>query len=316
MQYDSRKGPNYVSRSSNHFLPSVIKRRASPYASRKIVFYAGETVMILSWFQQQQNHRYWLVDRKLHEQALQQNGGFGFEEAVPLFYGAMFTEVMPLSPWLIPVSESVLSLPEALLEQGVGLSSHAEGDEVLNHLRSLLIAGLEGEEVMFRFYDRLVIIPMLARMNQLEVNQFLGNVNQLASLDDGDQGHLVTFDNTSHAPFNAQQGSWWVIKAHHLDKQENLPLLKANLESWLWQHFPKAMDKHLTQGRDIASMFTPFLSAAEQTLTYRVMSAAIATIMGNEYLAQPSMIELLKDHQNEEIQYALHALARQLQHEG
>ena len=68
------KGPNYVSRSSNHFLPSVIKRRASPYASRKIVFYAGETVMILSWFQQQQNHRYWLVDRKLHKQALQQNG--------------------------------------------------------------------------------------------------------------------------------------------------------------------------------------------------------------------------------------------------
>ncbi|WP_277432303.1 DUF4123 domain-containing protein [Vibrio sp. 1180_3] len=272
--------------------------------------------MILSWFQQQQNHRYWLVDRKLHKQALQQNGGFGFEEAVPLFYGAMFTEVMPLSPWLIPVSESVLLLPEALLEQGIGLSSHAEGDEVLNHLRSLLIAGLEGEEVMFRFYDRSVIIPMLARMDQSEVNQFLGNVNQLASLDDGDQGHLVTFDNTSHAPFNVQQGSWWVIKAHHLDKQENLPLLKTNLESWLWQHFPKAMDKHLTQGRDIASMFTPFLSAAEQTLTYRVMSAAIATIMGNEYLAQPSMIELLKDHQNEEIQYALHSLARQLQHEG
>ncbi|MDE1214519.1 hypothetical protein L9W84_12910 [Vibrio aestuarianus] len=83
------KGPNYVSHSSNHFLPSVIKRRASPYASRKIVFHAGETVMILSWFQQQQNHRYWLVDRKLHKQALQQNGGFGFEEAAPLFYGSL-----------------------------------------------------------------------------------------------------------------------------------------------------------------------------------------------------------------------------------
>lgn len=286
------------------------------------MLYEGETVMILSWFQQQQNHRYWLVDRKLHKQALQQNGGFGFEEAVPLFYGAMFTEVMPLSPWLIPVSESILSLPEALLEQGIGLSSHAVGDEVLQHLRSLLIAGLEGEEVMFRFYDRSVIIAMLARMDQSEVNQFLGNINQLAALGDGDQGHdrdqghLVTFDNTSHAPFNAQQGSWWVIKAHHLDKQENLPLLKANLESWLWQHFPKAMDQHLTQGRDIASMLTPFLSAAEQTLTYRVMSAAIAAIMGNEYLAQPSMIELIKNNQNEEIKYALHALSRQLQHEG
>ncbi|WP_218762981.1 DUF4123 domain-containing protein, partial [Vibrio cholerae] len=33
--------------------------------------------------------------------------------------------------------------------------------ELLSHLQSLLIAALEGEEVLFRFYDRQVILPML-----------------------------------------------------------------------------------------------------------------------------------------------------------
>ena len=64
--------------------------------------------MLKSWFEEQPEHQYWLVDHKLHKLAVAQNGGFGFDGAIPVFYGAMFDSVMSLSPWLIPVSASIL----------------------------------------------------------------------------------------------------------------------------------------------------------------------------------------------------------------
>ncbi len=57
-------------------------------------------------------------------------------------------------------------------------------------------------------------------------------------------------------------------------------------------------------------------SGAEQTLTYRVLSAAIVAVVGAEQLTQPSMIEFLRDYNNEEAQLALHALTRQFELRG
>lgn len=272
--------------------------------------------MIQQWLVEQTTPVFWLLDQQTFKQVIAANNGLVFDGTQILFHGETFAPVMSLSPWLIPVSDKVLELPDELLQQGIFLTSHSSTSELLSHLQSLLIAALEGEEVLFRFYDRQVIVPMLTRMDEIEKNQFLGKINQLVVFDSHEKNRLVSFTNTSDTQFTAKQTTWWVIKRHHLEAHENLPLVQSNLESWLWRHFPKVMNKHLIQGRDIASMLIPFLSAPEQTLTYRVLSAAIVAVVGVEQLTQPSMIEFLQDSNNEEAQFALHALTRQFELKG
>lgn len=272
--------------------------------------------MFASLLQQQTVDHYWLVDFQVHKEALQQNGSIGFEDSIPLFDGPMFAEVMSLSPWLIPVSKSVLSLPDTILGRGLVLSSSDSQRSVLEHLRSLLIAALDGEEVLFRFYDRQVIVPMLTRMDETEKNQFLGNISQLAALDNKEHPQCVTFTNTSNCVLHVHETPWWVIEPHHLKSSGNLSLVQANLESWLWQHYPETMNKHLMHGRDVSSILAPFLAAPRQTLTYRVMSAAIAVLAGEEQLTQDSMLEFLHEHEDEEVQFALFALTHQLEQKG
>lgn len=272
--------------------------------------------MIQQWLVEQQTPIFWLLDQQAFKCVIAANNGVGFDGTQILFHGDTFAPVMSLSPWLIPVSDKVLELPNELLQQGIFLTSHSSTSELLSHLQSLLIAVLEGEEVLFRFYDRQVIVPMLVRMDEIEKNQFLGNINQLVVFNSHEKNLLVSFANTSSPQFMAKQRTWWVIKPHHLEDHENLPLVQANLESWLWRHFPEMMNEHLIQGRDIASMLVPFLSAPEQTLTYRVLSAATVAVVGAEQLTQPSMIELLRDYNNEEAQLALYALTRQFELKG
>ncbi|ENM3825583.1 DUF4123 domain-containing protein [Vibrio cholerae] len=272
--------------------------------------------MIQQWLVEQTTPVFWLLDQQAFKQVIAANNGLVFDGTQILFHGETFAPVMSLSPWLIPVSDKMLALPDELLQQGIFLTSYSSTSELLSHLQSLLIAALEGEEVLFRFYDRQVIVPMLTRMDEIEKNQFLGKINQLVVFDSHEKNRLVSFTNTSDAQFTAKKTTWWVIKRHHLEAHENLPLVQANLESWLWRHFPKVMNEHLIQGRDITSMLAPFLSVPEQTLTYRVLSAAIVAVVGAEQLTQPSMIEFLRDYNNEEAQLALHALTRQFELKG
>ncbi|MCW8335298.1 DUF4123 domain-containing protein, partial [Vibrio paucivorans] len=196
------------------------------------------------------------------------------------------------------------------------LSSSESSQSILEHLRSLLIAVLEGEEVLFRFYDRQVIIPMLTRMDEIEKNQLMGNISHLAAFDNQEQAQFVTFTNTSSTPFSAHETTWWIVKQHHLESSADLSLIQTNLESWLWRHYPNTMNEHLAQGRDVSSILAPFLAASEQTLTYRVMSAAIVGIVGPELLTRQSMLEFLQEHENEEVQFALHALTHQFEQKG
>ncbi|ENM3905116.1 DUF4123 domain-containing protein [Vibrio cholerae] len=272
--------------------------------------------MIQQWLVEQTTPVFWLLDQQAFKQVIAANNGLVFDGTQILFHGETFAPVMALSPWLVPVSDMVSDIDYECLQQGIFLSCSCPSTELLSHLQSLLIAALEGEEVLFRFYDRQVIVPMLTRMDEIEKNQFLGKINQLVVFDSHEKNRLVSFTNTSDAQFTAKKTTWWMIKRHHLEAHENLPLVQANLESWLWRHFPKVMNKHLIQGCDIASMLTPFLSAPEQTLTYRVLSAAIVAVVGVEQLIQPSMIEFLQDYNNEEAQFALHALTRQFELKG
>lgn len=272
--------------------------------------------MIQQWLTEQETPVFWLLDQQGFKQVISANNGVVFDDTLIVFHGEIFAPVMSLSPWLVPVTETVLQLSDEQFQQGIFLTSNSSATELLSHLQSLLIAALEGEEVLFRFYHRQVIVPMLERMDEIEKNQFLGKINQLVVFDSHEKNRLVSFTNTSDAQFTAKKTTWWVIKRHHLEAHENLSLVQANLESWLWRHFPKVMNEYLIQGRDIASMLAPSLSVPEQTLTYRVLSAAIVAVVGAEQLTQPSMIEFLRDYNNEEAQLALHALTRQFELRG
>ncbi|NAX43114.1 MULTISPECIES: DUF4123 domain-containing protein [unclassified Vibrio] len=223
--------------------------------------------MLKSWFEAQSEHQYWLVDHKLHKLALAQNGGFGFEEAVPLFYGSMFDSVMPLSPWLIPVTDIVLELPESLLAQGLVLSSQVSTQEVLGHLRSLLIAALDGEEVMFRFYDRDVIIPILRAMDESEVNHFLGNINQLVAIDHHEEDALITFSNTSCSEFVLRHGTWWNMLPHHLAPLYNVNVHANSLERRWWELLPHLLQRLESPQQTILSALQ---SALEKQNSYEV----------------------------------------------
>ncbi|EGS69322.1 hypothetical protein VCBJG01_1454, partial [Vibrio cholerae BJG-01] len=129
--------------------------------------------MLLQWLSEQTSNVYWLADHSTFKQAVANNSGIVFDGTQVVFHGETFAPVMSLSPWLIPVSDKVLALPDELLQQGIFLTSHSSTSELLSHLQSLLIAALEGEEVLFRFYDRQVIVPMLDAMRDLERNDFL-----------------------------------------------------------------------------------------------------------------------------------------------
>lgn len=117
------------------------------------------------WILNHANHVYWLVTADLFKKALNEN--MPVDEAIPLFCLNTFKDLMSLSPWLVP-AESLTVLDEKLIQQGLLLKSDYPTNEVLNHLRSLLLAGLDGEEVLFRFYDPMVIAPMLNLMQESE----------------------------------------------------------------------------------------------------------------------------------------------------
>lgn len=154
--------------------------------------------MIQQWLMEQKTPTFWLLDQQAFKCVIAANNGIGFDGTQILFHGETFAPVMSLSPWLIPVSDKVLELSDELLQQGIFLTSHSSTSELLSHLQSLLIAVLEGEEVLFRFYDRQVILPMLDAMRDLELNDFLGPVEKLAAVK---QGVFQEWGNTRSSEF-------------------------------------------------------------------------------------------------------------------
>ncbi|EKO3590743.1 DUF4123 domain-containing protein [Vibrio metschnikovii] len=196
--------------------------------------------MIQQWLVEQTTPVFWLLDQQAFKQVIAANNGLVFEGTQVVFHGEIFAPVMSLSPWLIPVSEKVLALPDELLQQGIFLTSHSSSIELLNHLQSLLIAALEGEEVLFRFYDRQVIVPMLDAMLELERNDFLGPVERLAAVK---QGVFQEWGNTRSAEFIYQPAPWWKIKPYHLMPLYRTEVHAQVLERRFWEKLPYVMEQ-------------------------------------------------------------------------
>lgn len=194
--------------------------------------------MLASYFFGQER-AYWLVSADIHQQAIKQNHQLGFSDALPLFHGESFKQVMPYSPWLIPIQPELQNVDSDTFNQGIMLVSHEPMWDVVAHLRSLLYAALDGEEVMFRFYDPKVVVPMLTTFTQDEINAFLGNSQQLTCLQ---EGQLAVYHNTSQLDYQLHSETWWKIQPQHLE-----PLYKVNehakaIVSKLWEKLPQKID--------------------------------------------------------------------------
>ncbi len=191
-----------------------------------------------NWFLSQQN-AYWLVSSETHKKAIKQNHQLGFSDALPLFYGESFHSVMDYSPWLIPVQSAFNNIEANTFEQGLVFVSSSSIWDVIEHLRTLLFAALEGEEVLFRFYDTKVLVPMLATFHQDEINVFLGNCQSISCVEGG---ILKQYTNLSQLEYKPKTSSWWRILPHHLAPLYNVKTHAQIIVNRLWEKLPRQTD--------------------------------------------------------------------------
>lgn len=193
--------------------------------------------MLKSW-SSQQTSAYWLTTADLHQQAIKQNQQIGFNDALPLFYGESFKEVMSLSPWLIPMQDSFNNVEPSTFSQGMVIVSNAPIWDVVVHLRSLLFVAMDGEEVLFRYYDKNVLAAVLATFTQSEINAWLGNAQQLALMQDDE---LKIYRNTSQLEYQLQNQPWWKMEPHHLAPTYQVTYHAKVIERRLWEKLPDQM---------------------------------------------------------------------------
>ena len=179
---------------------------------------------------------FWLATASCHKEAMAINQS-SFEGAVPIFKGKPFDPVMTLSPWIAPL-EALSMLPDTLLHQGILLTAKASQHEVISHLQSLLIAFLNGNEVLFRFYDPDVLKKMIVQFTPCELNAFLGNIQTINLWDNSTR---LTFSQSVAYSFIVQTNPWWRIQPEHMTSQYQVDVHALGLERRLWEKCPTQM---------------------------------------------------------------------------
>lgn len=194
--------------------------------------------MLKSWLATNSGTKFWLADNNAHKLAVAEYG-FGFEGELPLFTGPEFQSVQAFSPWLVPVSEGLLQVSSEVLAQGIAISSQALATDILEHLRSLLFASFEGEEVMFRYYDLKVLSPMLLQFEENERSRFMGNIDEIAYLDD----ELKMYSNNLKTSFELNRTTWWNILPHHIASLYQRETHAKSLNRRWWQLSSRMMER-------------------------------------------------------------------------
>jgi hypothetical protein len=224
--------------------------------------FQAENIMTLTHWQQQlpADHQiYALIDpladnKPLHYWFRHAND----TQAWPLYGGTEFTDAILQGPWLLPL----VQLADWQIEwqkqecegqaQGILMASPYPVEQLVRHWQSLLIAGLDGEAVLFRYYDPRVLAPMLTTYTEIEICQFLGPVTSLLIWNQTDWQVYSPYPNadlTEHAE------PWWRMKDEHFVGQFGTKeTCLTNVEQWLWQHASELTTAHYEQHGDIRDM--------------------------------------------------------------
>ena len=176
-------------------------------------------------------------------------------QAWPLYGGTEFTDDILHGPWLLPLAQ----LPNWLTwwqeqeragqAQGVLIASPYPVEQLIRHWQSLLIAGLDGEEVLFRYYDPRVLAPMLATFTETEICQFLGPTTSLLIWDQVDWRAYSPYP---EADLTEHTEPWWRMQpAHFVGQPGEKETCLTNIEQWLWQQAVELTTKQYEKFGDI-----------------------------------------------------------------
>lgn len=211
--------------------------------------------MLTSWFWEQKQ-AYWLVSVEIYQEAIKQNNQISFMEAIPLFHGDSFKDIQGFTPWIIPIQPALHNVDQTTFEQGFVWISDVSIWDVVSHLRSLLHASLNGEEVMFRFYDPKVLASMLNTFSPDEINAWLGNIKSMAIIENG---VFQIYSNTSKREYKPKKVTWWKILPHHLVPFYQTQHHAYSIERRLWEKLPNMLER-------IPSINTTILSLLQKAI--------------------------------------------------
>ncbi|MDX1304593.1 DUF4123 domain-containing protein [Photobacterium sp.] len=193
-----------------------------------------------------------LSDREVLSEFYTQDGS----DAFPLYSGTDFESSRQDGPWLLPISRQstfIDTYQESL--PGFFFSSSFDEETIRIHWQSLLLAGLDGEIVLFRFYDINVIGRMFSLFTEQEQLRFMGPSSQLyiPSIPP------VTAKQKPPAMIERSIEPWWVIAPHHLGHNYSPEHHAWIVERLLWQRLPELM-KNKMQQSDIQAELSTFLA--------------------------------------------------------
>ncbi|MBD1557853.1 DUF4123 domain-containing protein [Vibrio sp. S9_S30] len=199
--------------------------------------------MIKDWINNHidSNTLYWIVSSEGFDLAIRSEGIHKIEDAHTFFHESYFRDLKSLSPRMIPIRDNILSLPEDILHLGIIIASSAEYHTLIEHYSSLFHAILDGEEVLFRYHDPMVIAPMLPTMSQSDMNLFLGNAEKVAVYF---EEKVTQFQNSSEQLFQPKTSPWWVMKDTHLKPLYKTAIHAKHLERHLWRFVPELIRQH------------------------------------------------------------------------
>lgn len=170
-------------------------------------------------------------------------------DAWPLYAGTRFANDIDSSPWLLPLQDwpdwqSWWQAQEADAQAtGIIVISKTPAEQLVKHWQSLLVAGLDGEEVLFRYYDPRILGPMLYTWTDIETRQFMGPTDYLVVWMNNDwviSSPYPDLDMTVHAD------PWWRMRPEHFIKQPGeRDVMIQNVDTWLWENYSSAMAEWL-----------------------------------------------------------------------
>jgi len=101
------------------------------------------------------------------------------------------------------------------------------------------VAGYMGDEVLFRFYDPQVVMPMISLMSDAERHAFLDN---LLSWSWWNGEKVVNYTNHPAKTYSLHTTPWWVIKDEHLNEPDNPSVLASHIARRLWEKIPQVIN--------------------------------------------------------------------------
>ncbi len=192
-----------------------------------------------------------LEDKEVIERFYHYGGGNAF----PLYLDTEFDAQKEIGPWLLPYPPKEFLAYFANKPSGFRIYFSDDIETHIQHWKSLTFAGLDGELVLFRYYDRVVLEAMLVSFNQKELSLFLGSSECIEII--SSVGSLCSYENSS-SQVSYKSEPWWKIEKHHSS-------YSVERHAWIterlaWQRLPSLMKEIYEKNSDIQSQLINHLT--------------------------------------------------------